>query len=282
MSKCILDLNNRGSDSLVSERRMPERNKGKKISQQQGIRLSERWTRIASILPNSLGSGSNHPQLYVDPNGFRRVVAQSLKTCRDFLDMLQLIEDGLEKRIPGVTSFYYLTMAKDDERPSYLDNFAGMVCVSGQAISMVNDGAALNANRSLSYPNANPEPIKEESAIFEKIGNTFLYKNRKLEIEEYISLMRAINIMSKLGKLRRASNDCITTFGALDEVLEVGKVFSKESVSQIDYYGEHAIQTQKTVEEDKIPIYNYWSILTSVNRIRTVVNKLEPQLVDLT
>ena len=246
--------------------------------QVQSIGLSERWTRIANILPSSISAGSSHPNLFVDPSGFRRVVTKSLETCETFLTTLQTIGDGLEKRIPGITSYYGLV-----EGPKNSFDYGGRICnASGTTVTLLSTPSSLYTMANDSYSQQMQTSVEQKpeqhDSIFEQAGYAILYNKRKLEQSERISFERALSILHKLDSLRRTTLDCITTFGALNEVLEVGKVFSKTTKSEIHYYGEHAIKEEIEIEEDKIALSQYWNTLSCVNRIRMIEKKLSPEL----
>jgi hypothetical protein len=275
------------------------------------IGLSERWTKIATILPNSISSHSNHPSLMVDPSGFRRVVKTSLVTCNRFLEMLQKVEDGLEKRIPGITSYYGLVVAPHRQSQVVRD-YGGVVSVSGRTITLsenvfrpdsgyvaaaptlykMSQSQPQPQSQSQSQPQpqsqsqSQPESPKEtgpisKASIFQKVGNYILRNDHKLGDDEVISFNRGLEILSKLDNLRDVSTDCITTLGALEEVLALGKLFSYRYEDEYNYTDPHQVKITKTIREDMMPLQSYWGTLTCVNRIRTVQKKLSAQLKDI-
>ena len=258
--------------------------------------LSERWTKIAIILPSNISSSNiRHPDLLVDPSGFRRVVQTSLKTCEEFLNTLQKIEDALEKRMNGITSYYGLVVApkEGDIYTIRYPIYSGTLSVSGAMVNsvMLDRGEqasrgmmAANIGTSTGYPPSTapePEPEIPKESIFERHGDAILHNGYKLEPKEVISFERALEILSKLNSLRKTTTTCLTSFGALDEILEVGKIFSYRQESKVEYFGEHAINNTVDVKEDMVPLSNYWDTLSCVNRIKTISKKLVPNLVNL-
>ena len=250
--------------------------------------LSERWTKIANILPASGGLSFGHvdnPHLLINPKQFLAVVQKSLKTCEEFLTTLQDIEDGLEKRIRGITSYYSIVVAI--ERDTSYQQYGGLpVSVSGATVSLnlasTNDGAyAMVANSDYERPQRKPQTKKQvtktESAIFERHGDAIIYNHRMLSDPEIISFNMALNILTKLYSMRKIIMESIAKFGSVEEVLSAGDVFS--TTTKIDYYEEHALQT--SVTRELIPIDSYWSTLSSVNRMRALNDKLKPHLQNL-
>jgi len=128
-------------------------------------------------------------------------------------------------------------------------------------------------------PSPPPEPAKEaKTSIFEKIGSAILCNNRKLDNDEVISFNRGLEILSKMDTLREQATDCISTFGALDEVLALGKLFTHRTEQKIHFVDRHTIDEHIEVEESQMPLANYWGVLSRVNRIRTMERKLKPEL----
>lgn len=230
------------------------------------VYLSERWTKVAAVLPDYFGSGSQHPNLVVDPSGFRRVVQDSLRTCDEFLGNLTRVEESIEQRIPGITSYHDLSGLTTRSAGGY--NFAmsgNIVTLSGVGIQMSRDGQA-----SAEQPAAQNN---NKSHIIKHIGDTWLYGGRELETDEVISMQKGLSILHKCYSLRTTTLDCIATFGALDVVLEVGKVYGLKRKIVYFEHGERDLSEESETTE-LISLGTYWSVLSQVNRMKSTMSKL--------
>ena len=230
------------------------------------IGLSERWTRIANVMPDGFWPTVRHPNLHVEPSGFRRVVDSSLKTCEEFISTLSFLEEELEKRIPGVRGYHALVQEQGHAPHNYArSNTSGA--------TVVTMGAEVN----YAAP-TQPESTKENeatSAIIERHGQALLYNKRKLEPEEVISFEKSMLILTKTKALKNGTNEAISALGALNAVLEGGKVFTM--VPKLTYFGEQALN-DTPITSDLIPLESYWTTLSNCYRMRTTLMYLKPIL----
>lgn len=229
------------------------------------VYLSERWTKVAAALPDYFGSGSAHPNLVVEPSGFRRVVQEALNTCEEFLTMLSVVEAAVEERVPGIISYHDISkFTQSRGAGGYMSMMSGAIMTVG--VSGIGNVAGTPT-------------VKDNGKghIIKNIGDTWLYGGREMETDEIISMHKGLSILNKCKSLRETTLDCVATFGALDVVLEVGKVYGVKKKIVYFEHGERNL-SEESEQTELIPLTTYWSTLSSVNRMKSTMAKLNPLL----
>lgn len=155
------------------------------------IRLPDGIVKIVNMLPWDFPENPCLPDLLVEQTKFAITIDSGIKTCQEFLDSMQNIEENIEKNIPGITNFYLLTESKD--RPI-------AVAVSGM----------------ISTVRYNPDDIETTSELKEEIISFYiamvaLEKTRKLKIDtrHCASSLGSIKIVSGIGKLYGKSDEMV-------------------------------------------------------------------------
>lgn len=226
------------------------------------IELSEELVKIVNALPWNFPNNPNLPDILVEPSGFRRIVDNGMKTCKNFLDMIQSIEENIERNIPGITNFYLLT--------SESKNKSSIICnISGSIVGYPYDSPTQE-----SYIERRSETdIKSElkKSIFEKVGNVMLYKGRKLDQEEIISFYTAMITLEKIGSLKVDTVYCLSTLGSVQLALDVGKLYGKST--EIIHFGDNVLQTE-TKPIDLLPIQHLWPIFAKVSIMNNILERL--------
>ena len=231
--------------------------------------LSERWTKIARVLPESfLSSLIGNNDLYVEPSGFRRVIKESLQTCEDFNAMLFKIEECLEKRIPGIASYYHLT---------HLEKNEGSIMTITSGATYMDSTSTSSATSGRVYAPFATQKKEGTTSIFERAGESILYKGRKLTPEEMISFHTAMNLFRRTTTLKEQVNNCCSVLGSLSIVLERGKVFQKRS--KTIYFGERALETFHE-NSDVLPLFPYWTVLSHTYLMKELLSRMSKELPD--
>lgn len=244
------------------------------------IRLSEKLVKIVNKLPWEFPVSPNLPDLLVEPSGFRRIVDNGMKTCKDFISAIQDIEENIERDIPGITNFYLLT-SEGKKKSDVLCTISGSIV--NRYASMPEESTYYNTASGTGHisnieerrrSDLTESDMKSElkKAIFEKVGNVMLYKGRKLDQEEIISFYTAMITLEKTGTLRADTNYCMSTLGSLQLALEVGKLYGR-SIETI-HFGERALQTE-TKPRDLLPIQHLWPIFAKVSIMNTIIPLIE-------